>query len=125
MTLADIMYKILYKDPKSVKVYHGATDSPPEGIQGLIEEDVASIDLNNYLVHIDAGNEQTKQGQYITIAISDDYTLDSWYVADFPIAMNDDIISFNKDGYNIYYLESPSYDTHIGGIDYQIKFVEV
>lgn len=123
MTLADILFKILYKDPESVDVYHGALDDIPTDISGLISEPVASIDLNNYVVNITAGRKDSSgtHGQYPVVAIKDKYVLDSWSVADFPFGM--EFNSFKYNNYNVYYLVKKSYDLP-DGIDYKFEFVE-
>lgn len=124
MTLAEIMYKILYEDPQAVDIYHGATSVEPSGITGLIKDSVTHIDLPKYVVNITAGDISTGESQYPVVAVNKDYRLTSWIVADFPVGD----LEFNSKrvgDYNIYWLKSKSYDVDLDGIYYQLKFVEV
>ena len=123
MTLADIIFKMLYEDPHAVKVYFGATDDVPVGVDGLSSTDVAHIDLHKCVVNITAGKKDSSgtYGQYPVVAINDKYVLDSWCVADFPFGM--EFNSIKVGNINVYYLIAKSYDAP-DGIYYQLEFVE-
>jgi len=102
-----------------VTIYYGATDTIPTSVTGLTSKQVSSNDLiGNYEQHITAGNTTTKKGQYVTFAVPTDYSVTKWCANGFEYNIPHTLVV--NGGYNIYYLNLPSYDVDDGGIDYII-----
>jgi len=102
-----------------VTIYYGATDDIPSSTTGLTSKVVSSTELvGTYSQHITAGNTTTKQGQYVVFAIPTTYEVTKWCVPGFEYNIPHTLVV--NEGYNIYYLNLPSYDVEDGGIDYLI-----
>lgn len=119
--LAQIIHDMLNGvTPIILGTYQGATDEKPTSIAGLTKVDVPLSEfVSGYHVNIKAGNPTTMAAQYVVFAIPDTHEITKWAVDGFDYNLPHSVEAVS--GYNIYYLNTPSYDRDIGGVDYVIK----
>lgn len=106
---------------QTTSLYYGAVDN----IEDFTLADLNQVNLlegNTYTFHVDAGNPETEEGQYVTVALPQEYTLVS-----FMGAQNLQPYSFEEtsvNDLNVYYLTTPVYNEDDGGENYKISFVK-
>lgn len=102
-----------------VTIYYGATDAIPTSVTGLTSKTVTSTELiGQYAQKITAGNITSRTSQYVVFAVPTTYTVTKWCVDGFAYNIPHTLVV--NGGYNIYYLNVPSYDVEDGGINYLI-----
>lgn len=122
-TIADILYKILYREPaRTTMIYSGALDSIPTSLAGLTAKEVETSELlDRYMIHIVAGNVEQEESQYVTFAVPNTFKVVKWIADGFDYDIPHTLVE--ADNYNIYYLDVPSYDEP-EGINYIMTIEE-
>lgn len=137
MSVADVLYKILYNviEPlkETVDLFFGASDRIPTGLDDLdhlekLEDQNPEDLINTPVIHrIITGNVEEEEGQYPVIVCSKAIklvSLSKWTtkeLTDFPLDFN----TVETDEYFLYYFPAPTYDEHLGGTEYMFTFKEV
>lgn len=106
--IGDILYKILYKETTSIKVYYGLGNEIPSGIDGLTMIDLDRQELSGKIIDMPAVNNQ-----YLVIACEKEAELTNWkdISTDFDLEFG----RVANDQYNIYYINVPDPDIYDDG----------
>lgn len=132
MTVADILYKILYADVvETINVYYGASTEIPKdvtGLQVLKNQKIDDLVKNGLVLNIKTGiteNEKPK-GQYGVIAFDKiqerPLSLTKWAPEAFDATATYCLAENSK--YYIYYLDNATYDVDLDGTNYKFEFKE-
>jgi len=124
-SVSDIILRMLGEAPPSeIYAYAGAVDNIPTNIDGLTRKTVKTDILSaGYSINIKAGNPNKPEGQrsqYVVFAVPYGYKITKWTVAGLGIDIPHTLVKDGINEYNVYYLNSPSYDVDLGGNDYVI-----
>ena len=110
---------------------YGASTDAPTSDAGLITDesmDWTSIKSNSgWDVTITTGDSSTQAAQYAVVAVSRELQLTSWYAKSMSFidfVSQGQVTTVEKEGYNLYYLNTKTYDVDLGGTEYILKFKE-
>lgn len=133
MTIAEILYKILYGgEVSTINLYYGASDTIPTDLTGLNIIENQSVDvlladgkLQKIITgHVDAsGNHVNQYPVFACDKSAKLIGLKKWSTEDFDVDIP--FKTVESDTFNVYYLEDPTYDQDLGGTVYKFKFMEV
>ncbi|MBQ7621878.1 MAG: hypothetical protein IJV02_05635, partial [Candidatus Methanomethylophilaceae archaeon] len=131
-----ILRQILYTEVPEVDLIarYGASTEIPDTYDNLyIDEDETWQTMKSsdgwdvvIITGIEEGGIQIPQ--YAVIAVNDVLQPTNWYAKSMPFVdfvQTGHVLKVEKDGYNLWYLDSPTYDSDLGGTEFIIKFKEV
>lgn len=124
-SVSDLIVRILGAEkPSDIVVYSGATDEIPDSISGLTRSTVKTdILFEGYEINIKAGNLEKPEGQrsqYVVFALPEEFVIKRWAVAGLAVDIPHTLVKDTVNNYNVYYLNTPSFDIDLGGNDYII-----